>query len=126
MNINLFDLEPQEHQPSGIDPIGISRIDNATLYFSFLNSTVKREKNKCYFDDFYDDDVVEHKRKYQNDWTELREYVGLNDIELTDNEFVIVNTRGLIKERLAKMQQYNTNYNVLRIMSGMGGLAFSN
>lgn len=126
MNVYSFALEPIEHQPSGIDPIGFSRIDNVMLNFNSLHSSIKREKNKFYFDDFYDDDVVEHKRKYQNDWTELREFVGLDDIELTDNEFVIVNTRGLIKERLAKMQQYNTNYNVLRIMSGMGGLAFSN
>ena len=119
-------ITSSDHIPS--NTMNFSRSDNNEI----LNITlIKREKNKCYFDDFYDDDVVEHKRKYQNDWTELREYVGLNDIELTDNELVIVNMTGLIKEHQAKtklyMSNYNTsNYNVLRIFSGMGGLAYSN
>ncbi len=118
-DVYSFALRPEEHQPSGT--INFSKIDDVI----FIGSNIKREKNKLYFDDFYDDDVVEHKRKYQNDWNELREFVGLDDIELTDNEFVIVNMKGL-KERQAKMKIYGTNYNVLRIMSGMGGLAYSN
>ena len=121
IDIYSFELSPQEHQPSGT--MNFSRSDNNEI----LNITlIKREKNKCYFDDFFDDDVVEHKRKYQNDWSELREFVGLDDIELTDNELVIVNMTGLIKQHQAKTKLYTSNYNVLRIMSGMGGLAYSN
>lgn len=90
-----------------------------------MNNHDKRYRNKIYFDDFYDDNVVEYKRKYLNDWSELRDFVGLDDIDLEDNELTIVNMPGYIKSKQAKFKTYATNYNVLRIMSGMGGLAYS-
>jgi hypothetical protein len=62
---------------------------------------------------------TEFRRRYLNNWTELTEYVGLNDIELVDNELVIKN-----------MIQLNNidypNYNILRIVSNMGGIAYKN
>jgi hypothetical protein len=85
-----------------------------------------REKNKFYFEDFYDDGIIEYKRKYVNDWAELRDFVGLYDIDLVDNELTIINMPAYIKYKQAKTKIYATNYNVLRIMSGLGGLAHSN
>ena len=64
INVYSFALKPEEHQPSGT--CNFSRIDNAQLIFSNINSDI-------------------------------------------DDIFV-----------------YAVNYNVLRIMSGMGGLAYSN
>ncbi len=102
-----------------------SRIDNESLSIPKHNN---REKNKFYFDDFDDDDIVEHRRKYQNDWTELREFVGFDDIELVDNELVIINRTGQIQKLVSKSlfpKIYTRNYNILRMMAGMGGLAYS-
>jgi len=98
-----------------------SRIDNVTLKF---NSLVKRSKNKVYFDDFYDDDIVDYKRKYVNNWSELRVFVGLDDVDLEANELSIINMSGYIK---SKQKIYKTHdwYNVTRILSGMAGLAFT-
>ena len=69
----------------------------------------------------------EFKRKYNNDWNELREYVGLNDLEFIDNELVIINSNYKPEPEIFRIPgtDYFANYTVLRIMSGMGGLAFS-
>jgi len=86
-----------------------SRIDDATLKIDFF------EKDKFYFSDFGINEK-EFKRKYNNDWDELKEYVGLNDIELIDNELIIIN----LNYKAEPVKVYAVNYNVLRIMSGMG------
>lgn len=88
----------------------------------------KRYKNNVYFTDFYNDDTIEYKRKYVNDWCELRKFVGLDDIDLENNELTIVNMRGyakIKKEMQEKMNEQLQNFNVLRIMAGMPGLAYS-
>ncbi len=57
----------------------------------------------------------------------------LNVTSNTLNKGTVSQTNGIIRENLgttsadnAKVRIYATNYNVLRIMSGMGGLAYSN
>jgi hypothetical protein len=95
--------------------------------FSLRHSTIKRDKNKFYFDDFVNDDKIEYKRKYQNDWSELREFVDLNDIELVDNELVIINMseyKMSVYETKHTQAKYIANYNVIRMMSGMVGIAY--
>jgi hypothetical protein len=84
----------------------------------------ERVKNKFYFDDF-SDDAIEHKRKYVNDWSEFREFVGFDDIDLVDNELVIVNMTAFTKSIYDSKLIYASNYNVLRIMQGMGGLSYA-
>jgi len=51
--------------------------------------------------------------------------VSLN-LTLSQNTFEDVDANGNTKNVSAKVKVYATNYNVLRIMSGMGGLAYSN
>jgi len=91
--------------------------------FSLRHSTIKRDKNKFYFDDFLNDDKIEYKRKYQNNWSELRKFVHLNDIELVDNELVIINMPVYIETKHTQAK-YIANYNVLRMMSGMSGIGY--
>ena len=52
----------------------------------------KRCINKMYFEDFYHENKIEYKRKYLNDWSDLRSFVGLDDIDLVNNELIFVNT----------------------------------
>ena len=70
------------------------------------------KKNQFYFDDFEDDNIVEHRRKYNNDWTGLREFVDLDHIELVDNELVIINMKG--EKKLKRLSP--KGYNVLRMI----------
>ena len=97
--VYAFELTPEQCSPSGL--VNCSGANSNWQYSNpFLNRYAhpKRDKNKFYFDAFFND-YVEYKRKYQNDWSELSEYVGLNDIELTDNELtIVVNKTGLIKQ----------------------------
>ena len=51
--------------------------------------------------------------------------VSLN-LTLSQNTFEDMDQNGDVKNVSAKVKVYATNYNVLRIMSGMGGLAYSN
>jgi hypothetical protein len=92
--------------------------------FKKYKNTNGRVKNKFYFDDF-SDDAIEHKRKYVNDWSEFREFVGFDDIDLVDNELVIVNMTAFSKSIYESKLIYASNYNVLRIMQGMDGLAYA-
>jgi len=39
---------------------------------------------------------------------------------------LVLSSETVMAERTAKVRVYATNYNVLRVMSGMGGLAYSN
>ena len=43
-----------------------------------------------------------------------------------DNATLILDLQGIRNNNPGKVRVYPTNYNVLRIMSGMGGLAYSN
>ena len=95
-----FGLKPEEHQPSGT--CNFSRIDNATLQLR-LNCRSDIWANTA-----------------QKDKLEMWEYEGdkwaTNSI---DKDNTPSNVQKFIKV-------YATNYNVLRVMSGMGGLAYSN
>ena len=82
MDIYSFPLRPEDHGPSG--SCNFSRpgdIDWNKIYYN---------KNNFYFSEF-SINQKEFKRTYTNDWNELREYIGFNDIELIDNELVLIN-----------------------------------
>ena len=51
---------------------------------------------------------------------------GTCNMSRIDNATLILTLRGVNSTNSAKVRVYATNYNVLRIMSGMGGLAYSN
>ena len=97
-------------------PSEICDLDTTYLY---SQPKIKFEKNKFHFSDF---SQKEFRRKYNNDWYELREYVGFNDIELIDNELIITSNYNY---SLSVPMDYYSNYNILRIMAGIPGLAYS-
>lgn len=68
-------------------------------------------RNKLYFEYFYDD-TIDYKRKYVNDWFELRKFVGLDNIDLVDNELTIINISAYIKFK-------KDNFKNLRIKPGL-------
>ena len=78
------------------------------------------EKNNFYFSDF-SINQKEFKRKYNTNWDELKKIVGLNDIELIDNVLIIINLN--YEDPLSKFSV--KNYNIMRILSGFGGLAYT-
>ena len=87
-------------KPEDLQPSGscnFSRIDNAVLNLTLTPQTFFTNINK--FDG--------------NNILESQSSSGNND-------------RNLVKQTTANVNVYATNYNVLRIMSGMGGLAYSN
>ena len=51
---------------------------------------------------------------------------GTCNMSRIDNATLILTLTGVDSTNSAKVRVYATNYNVLRIMSGMGGLAYSN
>ena len=53
---------------------------------------------------------------------ELKEVVGWNDFKLLNNELEISNG---LRPSSKNLKVYAQNYNVLRIMAGLGGLAYS-
>jgi len=88
INVYSFALKPEEHQPSGT--CNFSRIDNANLFLTVTQSTLKQ-----------------------------------GTLDFTNGVFTETNIdSGAVKP--GRVRVYATNYNVLRIMSGMGGLAYSN
>ena len=96
INVYSFALRPEEHQPSG--SANFSRIDNATLQLSVrYNNTLLED---CTVD-----------------------VNGVPASTLEDIEPVLGCSLSGVE---GKVRIYAVNYNVLRIMSGMGGLAYSN
>ena len=98
INVYSFALRPEEHQPSG--SCNFSRIDNATLQISVR-----------YANTVLEDCTVDVNGVPCSTLEVIEPYLGcsLNGSNLQ-----------------AKIRIYAVNYNVLRIMSGMGGLAYSN
>lgn len=97
INVYSFAISPEEHQPSG--SCNMSRIDNATLQVAVAYANQLLEN--CAFDtDGLPGSFV----------ADLEPFVGCA-LEDVNN---------------AKLRIYTVNYNVLRIMSGMGGVAYSN
>ena len=104
INTYTFSLKPEEHQPSGT--CNFSRIDNATLNVTLHDDTLKTGP-------------VLHPLT-----TAMLSETGGTLISgglPTQNPDTMTTTNGSAKIRI-----YAINYNVLRIMSGMGGLAYSN
>jgi hypothetical protein len=100
INVYSFALKPEDVQPSGT--CNFSKIDNAylTLNVATLQSS-----------------------GYSSEYPE--------SLELTKNEEgkdIIMGTTNLAEfaSRLCKVNVYAVNFNVLRIMSGLGGVAFIN
>jgi hypothetical protein len=111
-----FALRPEEHQPSGT--CNFSRIDNAILTMNLLknpnNNKIVNVDDDTKKDDDGDRDlnVEVNDKEWSNVLTKLTSTVVAEpETENTTNKNIRV---------------YATNYNVLRIMSGMGGLAYSN
>ncbi len=132
-----FALRPEDYQPSG--RADFSRINNVTLQNVLSSGEIKNilsgdenynfepiklEYHKLFFTNL----SAGYKRKYVNDFNELKEVVGWNDFKLLNNELEIINGFKIssISTNLRILRDYAQNYNVLRIMSGMGGLAYSN
>jgi hypothetical protein len=121
-----FALRPEDHQPSG--RADFSRINNVTLQDVLSGNSdknykfepVKFQYHRLYFTNI----STGYKRKYVNDFDELKEVVGWNDFKLLNNELEIIN--GFKISSISKnLKVYAQNYNVLRIMSGMSGLTYS-
>lgn len=91
-----FALKPDEHQPSG--SCNMSRIDNATLQIG------------------YKANVAASKDNIANAVQAVANAAGVNLETSTTNDIF----------QLSALRLFAENYNVLRIMSGMGGLAYSN
>jgi hypothetical protein len=119
-----FSLRPEDHQPSG--RADFSRIDNCTLQRvlsgdeNYNFEPIKLEYHKLFFTNL----STGYKRKYVNNFDELKEFVGWNDFKLLNNELEISNGLRLLSSS-KNLRVYAENYNVLRIMSGLGGLAYS-
>ena len=120
-----FALRPEDHQPSG--SADFSRIDNCTLQRilsgdeNYDFEPIKLQYHKLFFTNL----STGYKRKYVNDFDELKEVVGWNDFKLLNNELEISNGLRLLSLSSKKLRDYAQNYNVLRIMSGIGGIAYS-
>ena len=83
-----------------------SNVNNSTVKFNFESS------NRLNF-------FKRESRKYLNDWNELREFIGYNDIDTKNNEIIIRNE--------PTYQHYVIKYDKLKILTGMPiDMAFSN
>lgn len=117
-----FALRPEDHQPSG--SANFTRMDNCTLQRvlsgdeNYKFEPIKLEYHKLFFTNL----SAGYKRKYVNDFNELKEVVGWNDFKLLNNELEISNG---VRPSSKNLKVYAQNYNVLRIMCGMSGLAYS-
>jgi len=78
--------------------------------------------DKFYFSDCFLNNKSEFKRKYYNNWYELREYTGFNAMELNNNELIICNSNYTKPFKLSVQ-----NYNILTLVcrSTFGGISYS-
>jgi hypothetical protein len=102
IGVYSFALKPEEHQPSG--SCNFSRIDHCILKFNNLHL------------DPSNDDIKDFCNKHQLDNGGVDH--SYEEITLSSKKSNLSST--------STMFIYAINYNVLRIMSGMGGLAYSN
>ncbi len=87
----------------------LNNFNNYPIEIELCNPHFKLDTNSYYFADIKETSII---RKYLNDWNELREFIGYNDFEINNNEIIIYTNK-------PKLRVYATNYNVLRVMSGM-------
>lgn len=97
INVYSFALKPEEHQPSGT--CNFSRIDNAVLVLNI---------------------------DYSPDYVDSNKYTNTTFNTDNGNETSAALEAGTLSTVSAALRVFAVNYNVLRIMSGMGGLAYSN
>jgi len=97
INVYSFALKPEEHQPSGT--CNFSRIDNANLFLTVTTNTILTGSNG---------------------------QPGITAGVLKEHMVVGTPSNNTTPPANARVRVYAVNYNVLRIMSGMGGLAYSN
>ncbi len=117
------------HDSNGLDENTINQLlndanqsdsSNFSLFlpYGYSNNNIKKtniEKNKFYFKNIKKSTT----RKYLNNWSELKEFIGYNDIEINNNEIIIC-------EKNNNVKVYETHYNALKIWSGMAGIPYSN
>ena len=96
INVYSFSLKPEEHQPSGT--LNMSRIDTAILNLNFENKST-------------------YLAKYINGNGNIATLTGVTPADATTPGY---------DPSTYNIYVYAVNYNVLRILSGMGGLAYSN
>jgi hypothetical protein len=102
IGVYSFALKPEEHQPSG--SCNFSRIDNCMLSFKNLHLNPSNQ------------DILEFCNQHKLE----QEGIAVEETHITVNS-----GKSNIPPK-STMIIYAINYNVLRIMSGMGGLAYSN
>jgi hypothetical protein len=98
IGVYSFALKPEEHQPSG--SCNFSRIDNCVLKFKNLHLNPSNE--------------------------DIKQFCRNNGVPLGHEHSVSADEKYSNLPTSSIMIVYAVNYNVLRIMSGMGGLAYSN
>ena len=103
IGVYSFALKPEEHQPSG--SCNFSRIDNCILKFNNLKLNPS------------DEDIQKFCTAHQS------QHPGVDPFE---HQTPTLNGNYTNLPLTSSMIVYAVNYNVLRIMSGMGGLAYSN
>lgn len=113
-----FYLDPERCTPSGTCEHWLRTHPKSDYVTSFIYkgkgkiediwwSIFQFGKNKYFFNNLTVNQK-EFNRKYRNNWNELREYVGYNDINIMQDRLIIRD--GCIK-------YYGINYNVIRMMS---------
>ena len=115
----LSNLQTKKLNQQPFDDCNLSNIENYTTMLKHKsnvnNSTVKFNFESSNHLNFF----KRESRKYLNDWNELREFIGYNDIDTKNNEIIIRNE--------PTYQHYVIKYDKLKILSGMPtDMAFSN
>jgi hypothetical protein len=103
IGVYSFALKPEEHQPSG--SCNFSRIDNCILSFKNLHLNPSNQ------------DIL--------DFCEDHRLHPEGGVEVPHTPITLSSAKSNLPPS-STMIVYAVNYNVLRIMSGMGGLAYSN
>lgn len=110
INIYSFALEPEKSQPSGA--VNMSMISNVSLDFETLVPPIDPEVD----DLLNQQDIDPEKKKY------LLNCLGI-DVELKEGSCV---RDKQIYKYTYNLRVYCVNYNILKIVAGMGGLAYTN
>ena len=101
-----FALDPEEHQPTGT--CNFSRIESTVMTFDFTNQNATD----------IDYSTLEDKKAIYRELT----YSNNQEPGISTGTSNTINA----KSNIGKVFIFATNYNILKIMSGMGGLMYSN
>ena len=110
INIYSFALEPEKSQPSG--SVNMSMVSNVSLVFQTLVPPIDPEVDKILC---------------ENEIDPVKKKILLNSLGIECN----VEENNSVKDKQIYKYTYNlrvyaVNYNILKIVSGMGGLAYTN